>query len=190
MRERRVRQEEDRLDAAQMPVHEGHGLFDVEVGASAQTLDDRRGAVFGAEIDEQSVHRLGAQPPDARLLKRQARQVEPLAGIEEMALRGVRPHGEDHLVEETARPSGHVEVPEGDGVEGARIHGGCHVSSLTGVAVHSRVSPRARWPVGAMSEGQEGSGERADRSTTTSPSAARWAPRRQRASASSVSDMS
>ena len=109
--------DEDRLDPGEVVVHLGHLHFGLEVRDGPQPPHDGRGTHVAGDVDQQRRHR---DDPHGREVRHHLLQHRlALFQVEERrALLGIAQRGDDHFVEETARPFHDLEVPVVKGVEG------------------------------------------------------------------------
>jgi hypothetical protein len=105
-------------------VHLRHLQLVFEVGASAQTLDDRGQTAGLHEVDDQPFAGFNAQVRQMR--RRLLDHRDALGGAEHALLVGVDQHRDDDLVELGGRALQDVDVAEGDRVERSGAYGATH----------------------------------------------------------------
>ena len=93
--------------------------FEVEVRARAEAAQDHAGSDLAAVLDEQTIERLD---PDLREVGGLGTQHgDALIGRQHAPLGGIGSDRQDHLVKETTGAAHHVQVTEGQGIEGPGI---------------------------------------------------------------------
>lgn len=108
----------------EVPVHEGHVVFELEVGDGAETADDGGGVDGFGEVDEEAIEDGGGDVGELGDVALD--HLEAFLGGEEGGLAGAGGDGDGDFGEEFGGAAKDVEVSAGDGVEGSWIDAVAH----------------------------------------------------------------